>query len=154
MLNVASEISASSTCIRLPGRSEPPCPLSSTFQTQIGSRAQMDHDLRVPPVSPAALTPPSILTTRLASLVGQPFRLSGATRTDGSALRKLVASTLAPAHHTARRHRPAGGYPTWAPGPLTRQQVSRYQEYSMSIRRPCDSKSGDQNNGRSSIYSL
>lgn len=55
----------------------------------------MVNPLAIPPKSPSELTPPTVLASRLASLVGRAFRLTGKTRTDGSNLRKLVCDVLA-----------------------------------------------------------
>lgn len=49
---------------------------------------------QVPPRTKGLLTPAKLLAERLAVLIGEPFRLTGKTRTDGSTLRKLVAETL------------------------------------------------------------
>src|SRR3972149_885661 len=54
----------------------------------------MISPIRIPPASQAELTAGETIEKRLAALVGKPFRLSGKTRTDGSNLRKLVASIL------------------------------------------------------------
>lgn len=54
----------------------------------------MTNPLRTPPAHKALLSPGPRLAERLARLLGQPFRLTGKTRTDGSNLRKLVTSTL------------------------------------------------------------
>ncbi len=54
----------------------------------------MERDLRIPPVGKSALTPAKVLAERLGSLVGQPFALTGRTRTDGSHLRRVVAAVL------------------------------------------------------------
>jgi hypothetical protein len=55
----------------------------------------MVNPLSIPPRSPTELTAPTILASRLTSLLGQAFRLTGKTRTDGSNLRKLVCEALA-----------------------------------------------------------
>jgi hypothetical protein len=55
----------------------------------------MDIDIRIPPVSPLALTPPDVLAERLRGLIGTSFPLTKKTRTDGAALRRLVAESLA-----------------------------------------------------------
>lgn len=52
------------------------------------------NNLSIPPITPVALTPPHILAQRLKILVGQSYKLTGKTRTDGSNIRKLVAKTL------------------------------------------------------------
>jgi hypothetical protein len=54
----------------------------------------MDAELALPPRSKRDLTKPKELAKRLEVLVGQRFRLTGKTRTDGSNVRKLVASVL------------------------------------------------------------
>jgi hypothetical protein len=54
----------------------------------------MNSDFKTPPKSPKYLTDPAKLTKALFSLVGEPFTLTGKTRTDGSNIRKLIASTL------------------------------------------------------------
>lgn len=54
----------------------------------------MDAELARPPRSKRDLTKPKELAKRLQFLVGQKFRLTGKTRTDGSNLRKLVAAAL------------------------------------------------------------
>ncbi len=55
----------------------------------------MSDPLRTPPTSKALLSPGPSLAKRLARLLGQPFKLTGKTRTDGSNLRKVVTSALA-----------------------------------------------------------
>ncbi len=54
----------------------------------------MGDELKIPPRSPTLLTPGPELAARLAALIDRPFRLTGATRTDGANLRKLVAAQL------------------------------------------------------------
>lgn len=54
----------------------------------------MDAKLKVPPATRGSLTQPEKLAAKLACLVGQPFNLTGKSRTDGSNVRKLVAATL------------------------------------------------------------
>lgn len=54
----------------------------------------MNKDFKLPPQSPALLTEPTLLVQRLSQLVGNPFPLTGKTRTDGSNNRKLIASVL------------------------------------------------------------
>ncbi len=44
----------------------------------------MNNDFKIPPKSPKYLTYPAKLAEVLASLVGEPFKLTGKTRTDGS----------------------------------------------------------------------
>lgn len=50
--------------------------------------------MSTPPLSKADLSTGSELAARLAGLIGQPFRLADASRTNGSNLRKRVAATL------------------------------------------------------------
>jgi len=54
----------------------------------------MNSDFKVPPKSPKLLTNPEKLSQKLEPLVGTPFNLTGKTRTDGSTVRKLIASFL------------------------------------------------------------
>jgi hypothetical protein len=54
----------------------------------------MNKDFKTPPKSVKILTSPSILANYFAELIGQSFVLTGKTRTDGSNIRKLIASTL------------------------------------------------------------
>jgi len=54
----------------------------------------MNDDFKIPPKSPNLLTPPKKLIKRLSKLIYTDFQLTGKTRTDGSNLRKLIASTL------------------------------------------------------------
>jgi len=54
----------------------------------------MNKDFKIPPKSPQTLTKPEVLVKIFSSLIGQPFKLTGKTRTDGSNVRKLIASTL------------------------------------------------------------
>ena len=54
----------------------------------------MDSTFKIPPKSPKYLTNPIQLADALSILVGDSFSLTGKTRTDGSNIRKLVASTL------------------------------------------------------------
>ena len=49
---------------------------------------------KIPPANPDNLSSPNELAKKLESLIGQPFPLSGKTRTDGSNFRKLVTKTL------------------------------------------------------------
>ena len=48
-----------------------------------------------PPIHKTYLTPPDDIASRLQSLIGTPFKLTGKIRTDGSNMRKLVARTFA-----------------------------------------------------------
>lgn len=54
----------------------------------------MDKEFKIPPKSPIALTDPIKLAAILSSLIGQSFHLTGKTRTDGSNIRKLIASIM------------------------------------------------------------
>ncbi|MFQ5803620.1 MAG: nuclease [Candidatus Methylomirabilales bacterium] len=54
----------------------------------------MNPALKIPPASKALLTPSADLVERLRPVVGRVFRLSGKTRTDGSNIRRVVASML------------------------------------------------------------
>ena len=54
----------------------------------------MNKDFKIPPKSVKMLTQSKILVQYFSELVGQPFMLTGKTRTDGSNIRKLIASTL------------------------------------------------------------
>lgn len=54
----------------------------------------MKKDFKIPPKSVKMLTSSETLASYFSELVGQPFTLTGKTRTDGSNIRKLIASTL------------------------------------------------------------
>lgn len=54
----------------------------------------MNKDFKIPPKSVAMLTKSETLAEYFSELVGKPFTLTGKTRTDGSNIRKLIASTL------------------------------------------------------------
>lgn len=54
----------------------------------------MNKIFKIPPESKSHLTDPELLANRLKILIGAPFKLSGKTRSDGSNIRKLVASEL------------------------------------------------------------
>jgi hypothetical protein len=54
----------------------------------------MNKDFKIPPKSAEMLTSPHILAQYFSELIGQPFFLTGKTRTDGSNIRKLIASIL------------------------------------------------------------
>lgn len=54
----------------------------------------MNKEFRIPPKSPLLLTTPYDLLTRLSCLIGKNYQLTNKTRTDGSNIRKLIASTL------------------------------------------------------------
>lgn len=56
---------------------------------------EMDPIFGFPPIHKTHLTPPDEIASRLQSLIGTPFKLTGRTRTDGSNVRKLVARTFA-----------------------------------------------------------
>jgi hypothetical protein len=50
--------------------------------------------MKLPPLSKDKLTSPEILCDRLRILIGQEFKLTGATRTDGSNMRKTIEKAL------------------------------------------------------------
>ena len=54
----------------------------------------MNKDFKIPPKSVTMLTKSETLAGYFSELVGQSFELTGKTRTDGSNIRKLIASTL------------------------------------------------------------
>lgn len=54
----------------------------------------MDKQLKIPPRCKKYLTPPSDLAKKLKTLIGNDFKLTGKSRTDGSNIRKLVAKIL------------------------------------------------------------
>ena len=54
----------------------------------------MNKDFKTPPKFVDQLTPPEILSKYFLELLGSPFILTRKTRTDGSRIRKLVASVL------------------------------------------------------------
>lgn len=54
----------------------------------------MNKDFKIPPKSVKMLTQSETLVQYFSELVGQPFMLTGKTRTDGSNIRKIIASTL------------------------------------------------------------
>jgi len=54
----------------------------------------MNKDFKIPPKSADYLTLPEELAKKLNCLIGIEFHLTGKTRTDGSNIRKLVASTI------------------------------------------------------------
>lgn len=54
----------------------------------------MNKEFKIPPKSPGYLTKPELLIERLSKLIGENFKLTGKTRTDGSNMRKLIAKTL------------------------------------------------------------
>jgi len=54
----------------------------------------MNKEFKIPPKSSRDLTSPEELAKKLSNLLGTRFKLTGKTRTDGSNIRKLVASTL------------------------------------------------------------
>lgn len=56
---------------------------------------EMNPVFGFPPIRKADLTPPDGIASRLQSLIGTPFELTGKTRTDGSNMRKLVLRTFA-----------------------------------------------------------
>ncbi|NEW83660.1 MAG: nuclease [Mariniphaga sp.] len=51
----------------------------------------MDKSFKIPPKSPAYLTKANKLPEILIGLIGKEFKLTGKTRTDGSAIRKIIA---------------------------------------------------------------
>lgn len=54
----------------------------------------MNKDFKIPPKSVELLTSSEILANYFSEIIGQPFSLTGKTRTDGSNIRKLIASVL------------------------------------------------------------
>lgn len=54
----------------------------------------MNNEFKIPPRSVRMLTDPIELTKYFSEIVGQPFKITGKTRTDGSNVRKLIAATL------------------------------------------------------------
>ena len=54
----------------------------------------MNKDFKIPPKSIKLLTSSEILVSYFSELIGKPFTLTGKTRTDGSNVRKLIASVL------------------------------------------------------------
>lgn len=54
----------------------------------------MNKEFKIPPKSSNDLSSPEDLAKKLSCIVGTEFKLTGKTRTDGSNIRKLVASTL------------------------------------------------------------
>lgn len=54
----------------------------------------MDKKIKLPPKNKNELTSPIILAEKLSVLIGQPFNITRKSRTDGSNIRKLIASTL------------------------------------------------------------
>lgn len=54
----------------------------------------MNKNFQIPPKSPKEITNPIVLAKIFSLLIGQPFNLTGKTRTDGSNIRKLIALTL------------------------------------------------------------
>ncbi|MBX9852857.1 MAG: hypothetical protein K2X86_14025 [Cytophagaceae bacterium] len=54
----------------------------------------MNKEFKTPPRSVGMLTCPNVLAKHFSGLVGKPFNLTGKTRTDGSNIRKLIASNL------------------------------------------------------------
>lgn len=55
----------------------------------------MNEAFKLPPKSTDLLTNPNALANQLSELIGKEFIITGKTRTDGSNIRKLIASTLA-----------------------------------------------------------
>jgi len=54
----------------------------------------MNKDFKTPPKHVCELTPSEKLAQYFSELIGQSFKLTGKTRTDGSNIRKLIASVL------------------------------------------------------------
>jgi hypothetical protein len=54
----------------------------------------MNKDFKIPPKSVSQLTKADKLAEYFVEIIGQPFILTGKTRTDGSNIRKLIASVL------------------------------------------------------------
>lgn len=54
----------------------------------------MNEAFKLPPKSVDLLTNPKELVSKLSELIGEEFIITGKTRTDGSNVRKLIASTL------------------------------------------------------------
>lgn len=54
----------------------------------------MNKDFKIPPKSVKMLSGADELAVRFSELIGEPFTLTGKTRTDGSNVRKLIAATL------------------------------------------------------------
>lgn len=54
----------------------------------------MDNKLKIPPQTKNSLTSPVDLAEKLRILIGNDFKLTGKSRTDGSNIRKLVAKVL------------------------------------------------------------
>lgn len=54
----------------------------------------MNKDFKIPPRLVNAITPPIQLSQYLSELIGRSFKITGKTRTDGSNVRKLIASVL------------------------------------------------------------
>ncbi|MEP7129174.1 MAG: hypothetical protein ABI729_09915, partial [Chitinophagales bacterium] len=54
----------------------------------------MNESFRTPPKSVKLLTNPNDLAQIFSELIGTEFKITGKTRTDGSNIRKLIASTL------------------------------------------------------------
>ena len=67
---------------------------TSLRRQQTKQSRQMNPTWKLAPQSKRALSTPSQLADRLRKLLGLRFHLSGRARTDGSNIRKLVASTL------------------------------------------------------------
>ena len=69
--------------------------LSTSLDSSGGATKKMNPIFGFPPIHKAHLTPPDDIASRLQSLIGTPFKLTGKTRTDGSNVRKLVSRTFA-----------------------------------------------------------
>ena len=69
--------------------------VSTSLDSSGSATKEMNSIFGFPPIYKAHLTPPDEIASRLQSLIGTPFKLTGKTRTDGSNMRKLVAQTFA-----------------------------------------------------------
>ena len=69
--------------------------LSTSLDSSGSATKAMNPIFGFPPIHKAHLTSPNGIASRLQSLIGTPFKLTGKTRTDGSNMRKLVAQTFA-----------------------------------------------------------
>ena len=62
------------------------------FYFRIVRNRSVNKEFKIPPKSSKDLSAPEELAKKLSCLVGTEFKLTGKTRTDGSNVRKLVAS--------------------------------------------------------------
>lgn len=69
--------------------------LSTALNSSGDATKEMNPIFGFPPIHKAHLTPPDDIASRLQSLIGTPFKLTGKPRTDGSNVRKLVSRTFA-----------------------------------------------------------